>query len=128
MFNETLIGVANALVTHCQNGTEAEGLQALYAEDAVSIEAGKMDENDIGPVFEGRAAIKAKHEWWDSMTEVHDFALEGPFLHGEDRFGLIFSLDVTMKDSGQRMTMKELGIYTVAEGKIVREEFYDGLG
>ncbi|MEM7059141.1 MAG: nuclear transport factor 2 family protein [Pseudomonadota bacterium] len=124
MFDEKLTAIANALVEHCRNGTEAEGLATIYAEDCVSVEAAKMEEGGMGPVFEGRDAIKAKHEWWDANTEVHEFTVDGPFMHGHDRFGVIFSIDVTMKDSGQRMPMKELGIYTVQDGKIVREEFY----
>ena len=57
--------------------------------------------------------------------EVHDAKVEGPFLHGEDRFGMIFEMDVTEKASGQRSQMKELGVYTVdGAGKIIREEFF----
>ena len=124
MFDETLVATGKALVEHCRNGTEADGLQTLYAEDCVSVEAAKMDPDGMGPVFEGRDAIKAKHEWWDENTEVHEFSAEGPFLHGDDRFGIIFEADITMKPSGERWKFKELGIYSVANGKIVREEFY----
>ena len=124
MFNETLVATAKALVDHCRTGTEAEGLATLYAEDAVSIEAAKMEQGGMGPVFEGRDAIKAKHEWWDGNTQVHSLSVDGPYMHGIDRFGVIFEIDVTMTESGQRWQMKELGIYTVADGKIVREGFY----
>ncbi|MEO0363498.1 MAG: SnoaL-like domain-containing protein, partial [Pseudomonadota bacterium] len=68
---------------------------------------------------------RGKHAWWDGAMEVHDAKVEGPFLHGDDRFGMIFEMDVTEKSSGQRSQMKELGVYTVdGEGKIVREEFF----
>ncbi|MEM7745539.1 MAG: SnoaL-like domain-containing protein [Pseudomonadota bacterium] len=124
MFDETLMKTANALLEHCRNGTEDAGLVALYADDAVSVEALAM-EGGMGPVFEGLEAIKGKHAWWNANTEVHSSSFDGPFFHGEDRFGVIFQADVTMKQSGERWeNMKELGLYTVKDGKIVREEFY----
>lgn len=123
MFDPKLKEIAEALVAHCRAGTERQALETLYAPDAVSIEAAAMSD-DPSPEKRGVEAIKAKHDWWDGATEVHAFSVEGPFLHGEDRFGVIFELDVTMKDSGQRSAMKELGLYTVAGGKIVREEFF----
>ena len=45
-------------------------------------------------------------------------------MAGEDRFALIFDMDVTNRETGQRMQMREVGLYTVADGKIVREEFF----
>ena len=56
--------------------------------------------------------------------EVHSSTVEGPFLHGEDHFGVIFDFDATDKESKERVTMKELAIYTVKGGKIIREEFF----
>ena len=100
MFDETLVTTAKALVDHCRNGTESEGLATIYAEDCVSVEAAKMEEDGMGPVFEGLDAIKAKHDWWNGNTEVHSASTDGPYIHGTDRFGVIFDMDVTMKDSG----------------------------
>ena len=56
---------------------------------------------------------------------MHSEKTEGPYLHGDDRFAVIFEFDATNKHSGQRTQMKEVGVYTVDDGgKIVREEFY----
>ena len=46
-----------------------------------------------------------------------------PFPHGEDRFGVVFEMDAEPK-GGSRFKMKEIAIYTVADGKITREEFF----
>jgi hypothetical protein len=35
---------------------------------------------------------------------------------------------VTFKQSGQRMIMDEVGLYTIEHGKIVREEFFYSMG
>jgi len=126
MFDAKLMETANALVTGCKAGTEMQGLDTLYDRDAVSMEAAAMAEGRPRE-FEGLEAIKAKHEFWNQSMEVHEAKVDGPYFHGEDRFGVIFELDVTDRESKQRMQMKEFGVYTVANGKIVREEFYFGV-
>lgn len=115
--------IAESLVAHCRAGTEREGLNTLYAEDAVSVEAMAMPGADSAAV-EGRAAIQAKHDWWDEAMEVHDATIEGPYYHSTDRFAVIFKVDATDKVQSKRARMEEVGIYTVADGKIVREEFF----
>jgi hypothetical protein len=50
--------------------------------------------------------------------------VEGPHLHGEDRFALIFKSVMREKASGNEIPMEEVAIYTVKDGKIVREEFF----
>ena len=54
--------------------------------------------------------------------EMHFSPVTGPWPHG-DRFVVGFQFDVTMKQSGQRMQLDEMGLFTVKGGKIVREEF-----
>lgn len=115
--------IAIELLACCREGREQEGLKTLYADDAVSVEAMASPGTD-SPVSAGRSAIKDKHAWWDENFEVHEAAVEGPFYHGEDRFGLIFEVDATNKMDKQRNKMKELAIYTVKDGKITREEFF----
>ena len=115
--------IAEALVAHCRADTTREGLATLYAEDAVSVEAA------LGPGMDsreatGRAAIQAKHDWWEGAMELHSHSADGPYLHGDDQFAVIFEMDVTERESGNRMQMKEVAVYTVAGGKIVREAFY----
>lgn len=113
--------IAQKLCDHCRNHTEAEGLKTLYAEDAVSVEPMAMP--DMDPVSKGVAAIQAKHDWWGENFEVHDASLEGPFVNG-DRFSVIFEMDVTEKASGNRWKGREVALYEVADGKIVRESFF----
>ncbi|MBY8964817.1 nuclear transport factor 2 family protein [Algiphilus sp.] len=115
--------VADKLVEFCRSGETDKGLVTLYAEDAVSVEAVQ------GPGAErretkGRDAIKGKHDWWYSAMEEHDSTVDGPYMHGDDRFAVIFEMDVTDRASGERTQMKEVGVYTVVDGKIVREEFF----
>lgn len=119
--------IGEALVAHCNNGTERQALDTLYAEDAVSVEANPNPQSGTA-ITEGRTGIHGKHDWWDNAMETHSTKADGPYLHGEDRFAVIFKADATDKESGQRFQMKEVGIYTVAGGKIVREEFFYTMG
>jgi SnoaL-like protein len=53
---------------------------------------------------------------------VHGCTVGGPFV-ARDKFVVQLDVDVTDKASEKRAKMPELGIYTVKEGKIIREEF-----
>jgi hypothetical protein len=54
--------------------------------------------------------------------EVHSFTAKGPFV-AHDRFVVQYDADVTEKNSKKRFQLSEVGVYTVKNGKIVREEF-----
>lgn len=123
MSAEETRAIADTLLTLCNENREREGLDTLYAPDAVSVEAMPMPGSDSAEVV-GVDGIKGKHDWWYASFEVHEAGVEGPFMHGDDRFAMIFSMDVTEKASGERSQMREVGVYTVAGGKIVREEFF----
>ena len=117
----TLKEIAEALVAACRSQGEAALLESHYAADIVSVEPVDMGQ---GRETHGLDGVKGKHAWWDENFEVHGGDVQGPFLHGEDRFAVIFEIDATQKATGERTQMKEVALYTVAEGKIVREEFF----
>jgi ketosteroid isomerase-like protein len=118
----TLSEVANELVAGCREGRARANLQKLYSADAVSAEAADM--SGSGRETHGLAGIDGKHQWWEDNHTVTGGKVDGPFLHGEDRFGVIFSMQGTSKADGKAFDMTELGIYHVKGGKIVREEFF----
>lgn len=117
-----LKAMADTLVAACRSGGEADLLANHYHPDAVSVEA--ADFSGMGRETKGVEGIRGKHAWWGETFEVHDGEVGGPFLHGDDKFAVTFKMDATHKQSGERTAMKEVAIYTVADGKIVREEFY----
>ncbi len=117
--------IANKLVGLCKQGKNIESLNTLYADDAVSVEAGGPPGMD--PVSKGLAAIKAKGDWWMSNHEIHSANVTGPWPNG-DKFIVGFQYDVTNKPSGQRMKMDEIALYTTKNGKIIREEFFYHMG
>ena len=115
--------IANKLVELCNQGKNLEALATLFADDAVSVEAMAMP--GMQQEAKGLAAIKAKGEWWVANHEVHSASITGPWPHG-DRFIVGFHYDVTNKPSGTRMKMDEAALFTIRNGKIVREEFFYG--
>ena len=116
----TTLAIANQIVELCRQGKNREA-KALYAEDAVSVEAFAPPGADR--VSRGLAAIRAKGEWWTANHEIHSAYVAGPWPHG-DQFIVGFQYEVTHKPSGKRIKMEEMGLYTVEGGKIVREEFF----
>jgi len=56
--------------------------------------------------------------------EIHIARIEGPFLaSGGDLFAVYFYFDVTHRRSGQRRQAAEIGLYTVADGVVISEQF-----
>jgi ketosteroid isomerase-like protein len=114
--------IAQELVAGCREGRARENLKKLYAQDAVSVEPAAM--GGMGRETHGIAGIDGKHQWWEDNHDVTGDKVDGPFLHGEDRFAVIFSIQGRTKADGQTFDMTEVGVYHVADGKIVREEFF----
>lgn len=110
---------AEAFTTLLKAGDHEAAAAKFNAEDIVSFEA--ME----GPMAEcrGRAAVKAKSDWWYANHEVHSVETEGPFVNGA-QFALRFTIDVTKKDTGERGAMSEIGLYTIRDGKIAEERFF----
>lgn len=115
--------IALAVKAANDDNTVENLLNTLYAQDCVSVEASCMPGADSAEAH-GLDAIRAKHDWWNSEMEFVSGTVEGPHLHGEDRFALIFKSVMREKASGNEIPMEEVAIYTVKDGKIVREEFF----
>lgn len=80
----------------------------------------------VGMKWVGGKAVEAKNQWWISDHVVHGARAEGPFV-GSTGFAVRFTMDVETKSTGTRETMNEVGVYTVQNGKIIREEFMYGV-
>jgi hypothetical protein len=112
------------LVELCRQQKNLEAVETLYRHDAVSVEA--VGSETMPAVMKGLEAIRGKNDWWVANNEVHSANVRGPFPNG-DRFAVIFEFEFTPKagpKAGQRIRMEEVGVYTLENGKIVREEFF----
>jgi hypothetical protein len=107
--------VGQKLVTHSNADRSDLAVDELYAQNIVSIEPSNS--------VQGLAAVRDKHSWWNDNNDVHSSTAEGPYIgHQAHKFVVKFAIDVTPKGAS-RVQFEELGIYTVADGKVVKEEF-----
>ena len=68
--------------------------------------------------------VSAHNKWWAENNIVHSAETYGPYPHGDDRFAVRFVYDVTFKPTNTRRTLDEVAVFHVANGKVVREEFF----
>lgn len=114
--------VAKRLVELCRQGKYTQAHEELFAQDAVNIEMEGMSEGLMGGA-KGLDAIKQKGRAFAEMLEaVHSSEVSEPAIAG-DWFSVAAVMDATMKGRG-RVTMREVCVYHVREGKIDREQFF----
>lgn len=113
--------VGATYVAMCREGKHAEIVSELFSPDAVSVEA--FAPPGVDRSVKGLEAIQAKSKWWNDNHTVHKAEMFGPYPNG-DRFAVRFLYDITHKPSQKRLTMDEVGLFTVSNGKIVKEEFF----
>jgi len=112
--------VAMKLVELCRKGEWMQAVNSLYAKDIVSVEPRAME--NMPAEMRGIDQVRGKTQWFMDNHEIHDSKVTGPFV-ARDTFVAKFDIDVTNKASKERIQMSEVGIYTVKDGKISREEF-----
>jgi hypothetical protein len=113
--------IGQELVGLCREGRNGDAIERFYSKNIVSIEPAGSEAMPAETM--GIDAIHKKHDWWTANMEVHSAEVRGPFV-GDDEFAVYYDYDTTFKPSGQRSSMKEMALYTVLNGEIVREEFF----
>ena len=113
--------IAEELVSFCRAGHNLDAINALYSPDIVSVES--MGNEQMPREMKGIEAIRQKNKWWADNNEVHSAQVDGPFV-GEGKFAVYYKYDTTFKPTGKRQNMEETALYTVDNGKIVREQFF----
>ncbi len=118
----TTAAVAEELVSFCRVGKNMDAINSLYSPDIVSIES--MGNETMPREQKGIDAIRAKNQWWGENNVVHAADVQGPFVGNDDKFAVYYNYDVTFKPTGKRNNMEEMALYTVKDGKVVREQFF----
>ena len=113
--------VADALVKLCSEGKFQEAVKTLYSDDVVSVEAGAPP--GMSRETKGLEGVIAKGDWWTANHEVHSSLVEGPLVAGS-HFSVVFKMEITFKPESKRFAMEEIGVYKVADGKVVYEQFF----
>src|SRR5436190_19812543 len=115
--------VAKQFVDLCRQGKNFDVMKTMYDPKIVSVEGDGKETAGQGPVIK-------KSEDWVSDKTFHGETVAGPFYNGAnpDQFVVYFTLDITPKATGKRMTIDEVAVYTVGKDDLITREqfFYDG--
>jgi len=119
--SKQVLEIGQKLVEYCKRGENVKAVNELYSKDIESQEA--MSSPEMPDHMRGIEAIRRKNKEWEDSMEVHSVQVDGPFPLGE-RFAVHFKYDTTDKNTQKKMDMEEVALYTVKDGKIVKEEFF----
>ena len=117
--------VAQKVVELVRKQAWYEALDLLYDDNVVSVEA--YSAGGGSPETRGKEGVRGKIDWWVNAMQVHSFDASAPFV-GHDRFVVQYAAEVSDKKTKERRKLTEVGVYTVTNGKIVREEFLPRVG
>ena len=117
----TVKDIADDIAAMLRAGRTDVAGEKYWADDVLSVEAAPGDMAQIS----GKDAARGKGEWWSNAHEVHASEVEGPYVNG-DQFVVRFKMDLTQKETGNRIQMDEVGVYTIKNGKIAEERFFYG--
>jgi hypothetical protein len=112
--------VAQKFVELCRAGKNFDVMRTMYAPNIISVEGD-------GKQTSGQQPVIKKSEDWVSDKTFHGETVAGPFYSGAnpDQFVVYFTLDITPKATGKRVTREEVAVYTVNnDDKITREQFF----
>jgi hypothetical protein len=117
--------IANRLVELVRAGDYETAHKELYnADEIVSIE-NPVYQDDMMKYMEvkGMDAKDAKSEKWnEDIVEMFEEGAGEPIVV-DNAFAVKIFFDAETKSMGKRAKMEELAVYSVKDGKIVREEF-----
>ena len=75
----------------------------------------------------GKTPVIQKSERWQATTPSAAKRSAVRLFNGPNQFAVHFTFEVTPKATAQLSTLEEVGVYTVKDDKITREQFfYDG--
>lgn len=106
-----------------QFGKNDQIINELYGEDLVSIEP--ENNSNVPLTTNGLIEYRKKEKmFFEQIEEFHGGFCSEPVV-ATFHFSCAMGMDVTYKGSG-RKTKKEIGVFEVRDGKIVKEQwFYD---
>jgi hypothetical protein len=115
--------VANRLVQLCREGKNADAINELYDDKAISHEPkGSPMQESVGK----QAILESTNYWYSTVQEIHSVYISDPIV-SDDFFSCAMKIDATYKEQG-RNEMNELCVYEVKDGKIVSQQFFYNAG
>jgi hypothetical protein len=113
----SLQSVAERFMELCNQGKNFDVMRTLYAPEIVSVEGD-------GAETAGQQAVIKKSGNWVADKSFDFQSIKGPYYNGDNQFAVHFTHKVTPKATGKQITLEEVGVYTVKNDKITREQFF----
>jgi len=110
--------VAEEYVSLCREERFGDpAMRGMFAPDVVRVETvgGKLVESRGDEIWANSA------DFTDTV-DVRGVSVGGPYVGEDDRFAIRFSMDVVDRATGRPGTITKVCLYTVRDGRIVREE------
>lgn len=112
--------VANKLVELCRAGNYEQAIKELYSPNIVSVEPEGVPDR----IASGIEAIIQKGINFDAKVERFNSSVITDPIVADNIFSCAMLLNVNFKGVPIPVDLNEICVYTVAEGKIVKEEFF----
>ena len=114
--------IAGKFMELCRQGKHFEVMRTMYAPEMVSVEGD-------GKEYVGKDVVIHKSEVFQGNNTIHSQDLRGGFFCGDPKassgkFAVYTSIEFSPKAGGERVTHEEVGLYTVKNDVITREEFF----
>ena len=114
--------VAGKFMELCSQGKHFEFMRTFYAPEMVSVEGD-------GKEYVGKEPVIHKSEVFQGNNAIQSQDLRGPFFCGDadansGRFAVYTAIEFTPKAGGKRTRHEEVGLYTVKNDTVTREEFF----
>ncbi len=113
--------IADRLAALCEQNEFVKAQEELYGDKVVSIEPQASEA--YAKETKGKDAVLAKiKKFNDSVEESYGNKVSNPIV-SKNSFAFTLSMDIKMKGQ-ERMTMEEICVYQVKDGKVVSEQFF----
>jgi len=112
--------VATRLVELCRANKHQQAIEELYHPEIISVEP----EGSPFGTIQGLAAIAEKGKQYEAMVESFNSSSVSDPIVAENFFSCNMLSNVNMKGVPVPVDMDEICVYTVKEGKIVKEQFF----
>jgi ketosteroid isomerase-like protein len=110
--------IANRLVALCREQKFVEAYKELFSEDAESIDP---IYRNVGP-SKGLINLVEREKQFLAKAQIHSISVSDP-MTTLTHFAVTLSMDFTHEERG-RVSMSELCVYRVKDGRIVSQQFF----
>jgi hypothetical protein len=114
--------IATKFMKLCGQGKHFDFMRGYYSADMVSVEGDAKE-------TAGKEAVIRKSETFQATVNFISQDLRGPFFNGDDKatagqFVVYMAFEFELKADRSRFKREEVGVYTVKNDIVVREQFF----